>query len=133
MNKLVTRYLSLIALLLLTGLTNANAETAIDADYGSHENKASLDTNLGAISHFTIQQNETIEWFFDYTEAEEAENEEAVSNTTINSFSSYISKLFHAQLLSDLSSKLQKEVNSFTYVVCQPSTKLHVRLSVFII
>ncbi|SFI58217.1 hypothetical protein [Olleya namhaensis] len=136
MNKIVTKYLSLLALLLLTGLTNAHADTAIDADYalaGNHENKASVDANLGTISNFTIQQNETAEWFFDYTEAEEAENEETVSSTTINSFSSYILKLFHTQLLSDLSSKLQKEANSFTYIVCQPSTKLHVRLEVFII
>lgn len=136
MNKIVTKYLSLITLLLLTAVTNAYAHTAIDVDYtlvDNHDIKASIDIHLNNTSHFSIQQNEAIELFFDYTEAEEVENEDAVSRTTINSFSSYISSLFHAQLLSDLSSKLQKEVNSFTYKVCQPATKLHVKLEVFII
>ena len=136
MNKIVTKYLSLITLLLLTGVTSVHAYTAIDADYtlgSSHDTKTSVDTHSSNTSHFSIQQNETAEWLLDYTESEEAENEESVSSTTINTFSSYISTFFHAQLLSDLSSKLQQEVNSFTYKVCQTSTKLHVRLEVFII
>ena len=135
MNKTVTKYLSLITLLLLTVVTNAHAYTAIDADYtldDSHDSKTSIDSHLNNTSHFSIQQNETVELFFDYTEAEETENEESVS-TTIKTFSSYILTFSEAQLLSDLSSKLQKEVNSFTHTFCQPSTKLHVRLSVFII
>ena len=136
MKNTFSKYLTLTVVLLLAGLTNTYANTTIengDYYYSSNDNSevsAHLNTNNSSL--FSFQKNEDTQLLFDYTEAEEVENEESVS-TTIKTFSSYISTFSEAQLLSDLSSKLQKEVNSFTYTFCQPSTKLHVRLSVFII
>ncbi|MBU2937971.1 hypothetical protein KO494_00320 [Lacinutrix sp. C3R15] len=136
MNKIVSKYLSLIVLLLLSGAINMYANTSVDADYSLvniQETNASFSNKQSSNLHFSIQHNKDIELFFDYTEAEETENEESITSSTINSLQSYISAFSHAQQLNNLSSKLQKEVNSFNYIVCQPSTKLHIRLEVFII
>ncbi|MFD2542976.1 hypothetical protein ACFSSB_11660 [Lacinutrix gracilariae] len=136
MNKIVTKYLSLIVLLFLSGAINMYANTSVDADYSLvniQETNASFVNKQSNNLHFSIQHNEDIELFFDYTEAEETENEESITSSTINSLQSYISAFSHAQQLNNLSSKLQKEVNSFKHTVCQPSTKLHIRLEVFII
>lgn len=140
MKKSITKYLSLIILFLFVGVTNVFANTSADANYASinvHKyeasNLASANNYLSHASYISIRNNENVELIFDYNESEESENEESSSSTTIVSFSSYLSNFFNAQLLSDLSAKLQKEANYYKPQLCQSSTRLHIRISVFII
>ncbi|WP_299383183.1 hypothetical protein [uncultured Lacinutrix sp.] len=140
MKKITTKYLSLIVLFLFVGATNVFANTSVDTNNPQNNglkfeasNHASSKKYLSHGSHITIDNNEEIQLIFDFTEIEDTENEESVSNATIIPFSSYISTFFNAQLLSDLSAQLQEEATHYKPQLCQPSTKLHVRLSVFII
>ncbi|WP_055436452.1 hypothetical protein [Lacinutrix algicola] len=140
MKKITTKYLSLIVLFLFVGATNVFANTSADTNNSQNNllkieasNHASTKNYLSHGSQITIHNNEEIQLIFDFTEIEDTENEESVSNTTIVPFSSYISVFLNAQLLSDLSAQLQEEATHYKPKLCQPTTKLHVRLSVFII
>ncbi|MBD3863023.1 MAG: hypothetical protein ACI9NI_000540 [Olleya marilimosa] len=140
MKQIISKYLTLIILLLFSGVINVFANSTLDNNFtlistskSETTNPVSIDDISSQSAHFSIFNNQDNQLIFDYTESEEAENEESVTNTTINSFGSYIAAFLNAQLLSDLSSQLQAEANHYKQTFCQPSTKLHIRLEVFII
>jgi len=140
MKQIISKYLTLIILLLFSGVINVFANSTLDNNFtlistskSETTNPVSIDDISSQSAHFSILNNQDNQLIFDYTESEEAENEESVTNTTINSFGSYIAAFLNAQLLSDLSSQLQAEANQYKQTFCQPSTKLHIRLEVFII
>ena len=135
MTKVFKKYLSLIGFLFLTGITNLYANTI--AEYGGNyflnTGQISINENLETPSYNPIQQKEENKLFFDIVEIENTENEESISENNIIPFGSYITAFFDAQIFNVLSFQLQKDTLRKRNVFCQFSTRLHLRLEVFII
>lgn len=135
MTKIFKKYLSLIALLFLTGVTNLYANSIAEHcdKYFLNTNQISIDENLETPSYNPIQQKDENKLFFNIVEIENTENEESISENNIIPFGSYIAAFFDIQIFNVLSFQLQKDILRKRNEFYQPSTRLHLRLEVFLI
>ncbi|WP_072400487.1 hypothetical protein [Flaviramulus basaltis] len=135
MTKIFKKYLSLIVILFLTGASNLYANSIAEHcdDYFLNTSQISINENLETPSYNPIQQQEENKLFFDIVEIENTENEESISKNNIIPFGSYIAAFFEAQIFNVLSFQLQKNSLRKRNGFNQYSTRLHLRLEVFII
>lgn len=130
MSKNFIKYLSILSVVILTGISGLNANSL-----ANNESKCSL--NQAETSHKVslkpIQQNDHNNFLFDVAESQEVENEESASKTTIFSFQHFLAEFYNISAFEGLSTQSHKDLNGYKNYFDKSSTKLHVRLQVFII
>ena len=130
MSKNFIKYLSILSVVILTGISALNANSL-----SNNEDKCSLTQaeTSKKVSLKPIQQKDHNNLLFDVTESKEAENEESTSKTTIFSFQHFLAEFYNITTFDGLSSQSHKDLNFYKNYFDKSSTKLHVRLQVFII
>lgn len=130
MSKKIIKFFSILSAVILIGISGLNANSL-----SNNESKCSL--NQAETSHkFSlkpIQQNDHNNLLFDVTESQEVENEESASKTTIFSFQDFLAEFYNIPSFEGLSIQSHKDLNCYNNYFDKSSTKLHVRLQVFII
>lgn len=130
MSKNFIKYLSILSVVILTGISGLNANSL-----ANNEGECSLtqDETSQKVSLKPIQQNDHNNLLFDVVESQEVENEESASKTTIFSFQHFLSEFYNIPAFEGLSIQSHKDLNCYKNYFDKSSTKLHVRLQVFII
>ncbi|MDB2462997.1 hypothetical protein N9W61_02715 [Algibacter sp.] len=130
MSKTIFKYLSVFALLFFSGFSNLHANSV------EHLNThvCSIAPN-SAFNHSTIKPVEhrnATDLVFEITEVDEIENEESASKDHQLSFKNFLAD-FLSLLSYDETLQSQKAFHYYKNYQDKSSTKLHVRLQVFII
>lgn len=130
MSKNFIKYLSILSVVILTGISGLNANSI-----ANNEGKCSLTQaeTSQKVSLKPIQQNDHNNLLFDVAESQEVENEESASKTTIFSFQHFLAEFYNIPAFEGLSIQSHKDLNCYKNYFDKSSTKLHVRLQVFII
>ncbi|MFI0429638.1 hypothetical protein [Mariniflexile sp. HMF6888] len=141
MNKVFNKYLLFFGIALITCAISLNANSIIEGNYlnfieeiGATTNIASIDTHSNSFSFNSSRQENERKFLFETTEIQEIENEEVPGEDNLLSFHSYSTTFLNAQLFNELSFQLHKGgSHSYKNYFDKSTTKLHVRLQVFII
>lgn len=140
MNKIFNKYLLFFGIALTTWTISLNANSVIEDSCLNVIEKIGADTNIASVGihsnsfsfNASRQENEK-KFLFEVTEIQEIENEELSDDDNFLSFNPYSTSFLNAQLFNELSFQLHKVSYLYKNYFDKSTTKLHVRLQVFII
>ncbi|WP_111308911.1 hypothetical protein [Confluentibacter sediminis] len=132
MSKIFNNYLLFLGILLLTSGINLHANSIIEG-MGATTNTPSVDTHLNSITYNASRKKSESKFLFEITETQEIENEESSGGHDLLPFTYCYLSYLNAQLFNELSFKLHNVIQRYKNYFDKSTTKLHVRLQVFII
>ena len=143
MSKILSKYLFLLSILLLSGFANLYASSSIKDCFFAQNNKdlehtayASSDRKINITSfNSSIIRNEN-KLFLELVNSEDIEEDsedDVITNNKFPPIGSSETAIFYAQLSDNLSCKLQEHIYRFKYYHSYTSIRLHAKFQVFII
>ena len=130
MSKSIIKYLSILSIAILSGISMLYANTLADGGDFCSFHKTEINNH---VAFKPIQQSDDKNLVFEIAETQEIENEESISETNLYDLQSFLSQLLKVSL--DEALCFLPKTNPYYYKNYhdKSSTKLHVRLQVFII
>ena len=130
MSKSIFKYLSVLSIIVLCGISMLYANSI-----ESHNNACSIQQiEISNNASFKpLQQNDDKNIIFEVAEIQEIESEESVSKTNTYGLHGFFAKLYSISFFKEVPSQSNKDLYYYKNYHDKSSTKLHVRLQVFII
>jgi hypothetical protein len=132
MSKIFNKYLSFLGILLFTSGMNLHANTVVE-DIQANSNLTSVNTELSNFTFNSSKHKSETKFLFETTEIQEIENEEYSGEDNSLVFVAHSSSFLNAKVFNKLSFLSQTFLYHYKNYFDKSTTKLHVRLQVFII
>ena len=141
MSKILGKYLFLISILLLTGSTNLFAKSNTFHSTSNSEHELQLEANTHSVSNKThsntyLYTNTSYNahlWFTDFLLVEDTENEGYSSKTYHPVSKTNLNYFFENRLTLGEFKELHYNISKYHTNLYKSSTRLHIKLQVFII
>ncbi|MDD7886072.1 hypothetical protein [Flavivirga sp. 57AJ16] len=130
MSKNIFKYLFIINIVILSGISGLYANSLANNSDICSVHQTEINNN---VTFRPLQQNNDKNLIFEIAETQEIENEEPVSKSHHDSFQSFLAERYYISALNDLLLQNHKYLYPYKNYHDKSSTKLHVRLQVFII
>ena len=131
MNKAYLKYISLLSIVILSGISCLFANAIQNGEDVCTTQMANVYSGEAFIA--PLEQSDNKSLVFEVTETQEIENEENVNRNSAFSIQNYLSAFFISFTKGEFSPCVNKGFNNYRNYCLKSSTKLHVRLQVFII
>ena len=140
MTQKISKYLSFLSLVLITGLASIYSYSLdnIDAGFNNRQSQESSSilfsyTNSNTSYYHSAQQDNNKNQVFYLAEILDVESKETAGKITPLPLANYFATFTNTQVFNGLSFLLQENSNRYKNYLLQPSTKTHIRHQVFLI
>ncbi|XMO88001.1 hypothetical protein AAFN75_06835 [Algibacter sp. AS12] len=130
MSKIILKYISVFALLFFSGFSNLHAIP--DASLNANNYSITSDSTFKHSAIKPAQHTTTTNLVLEITEVDETENEESASKNNQSSFKNFLADILNLLTYNE-TLQSEKAFNFHKNFQDKSSSKLHVRLQVFII